>query len=373
MKTTFKIAIFLCLIVCVLLLAVSCNQKDETSETTNQETTTTQETTTPEETLPEELTEEDLYPEPIKQLLAENKPYSLEFVSNGDGTCYVSKLYLNNRYETEFDVIIPEKSPAGDVVVGIDLGDCLTDPVDIVPIFMTQNQINEILTQVEGDYPEAEDGYVDRWWLNAYQKYDISKMPPLMRKEYIKRYPELEYMNILWAWYHKMSNTGDTFLRLKMAGITLPVAKQCYENLMQEARDAGAPEEILTPYKDRIAELPVYVNQSEYVRYLHIPSSVSSINAESLSCLMFEFEYDGECIDRGVVLPELDLTTTKAIKSVFAESLPYEYNFIIFSLSASSVGYEELENFAVYSEEEPQDDILVWRYVDGVPTLWEQN
>ena len=194
MKSTFKIAIFLCLIVCVLLLAVSCNQKDETLETTTtqettaaQETTTTQETTTPEETLPEELTEEDLYPEPIKQLLAENKPYSLEFVSNGDGTCYVSKLYLNNRYETEFDVIIPEKSPAGDVVVGIDFGDCLTDPADVIPQDLTVKQVSEFLTKVVTDYPDAENGMVREWWINAYVQYNVSMMPPLMREEIIKR------------------------------------------------------------------------------------------------------------------------------------------------------------------------------------------
>ena len=94
MKSTFKIAIFLCLIVCVLLLAISCNQKDETLETTNQETTTS---------------EEDFYPEPIKQLLAENKPYSLEFVSNGDGTCYVAGIGTC----TDTDIVIPSTSPEG--------------------------------------------------------------------------------------------------------------------------------------------------------------------------------------------------------------------------------------------------------------------
>ena len=361
MKNTLKVAIFLCLTVCVLLLTVACKKENEPLETT-----ITQETTAP-----EELTEEDFYPEPIKQLLAENKPYSLEFVSNGDGTCYVSKLYLNNRYKTAFDIIIPEKSPAGDVVTGIDLGDSLTNPADVVPLFLTENQIDKILKQVEADYPDAESGHVVNWWVNAYQEYNLLKMPPLMRQEFIKKYPSLEYTNIVFNWMNKMSNTRDTFVRLKMADITLSVAKQCYEDLMQEARDAGAPEETLTIYKELLEAMPVYVNQSEYVRYLHIPSSVTNINAESLSYLMFEFEYDGECIDRGVVLSAFDLQTTKEINDIFAASLPREYNFIIFSQSTSAEGYEELENFAVYSKENPQSNILAWHYVDGVPTLWK--
>ena len=329
------------------------------------EASTTEPTSTP-----KEPTEEDLYPEPIKQLLAENKPYSLEFVSNGDGTCYVSKLYLNNRYDTAFDIIIPEKSPAGDTVTGIDLGNSLTNPSDVVPLFLTKNQINKILTQVQADYPDLENGDVVKWWINAYQEYNLSIMPPMMRQEFIKRYPSLEYMNVVFSWDSKFSNIRDSFMRLKTANITPSVSKQCYEDLMQQAREVGAPEETLTMYKELLEAMPVYVNQSEYVRYLHIPSSVSSINAESLSYLMFEFEYDGECIDRGVVLPEFDLTTTKAINNTFAASLPREYNFIIFSLSTSAEGYEELENFAVYSKEDPQSNILAWHYVDGVPTIW---
>jgi len=320
--------------------------------------------------VPEETSEEDLYPEPVKQLLTNNQPYSLEFVSNGDGTCYVSKLYLNNRYETAFDIIIPEQSPTGDTVTGIDFGDSLTSPNDIVPRFLTQNQVNEILTQVKADYPDLENGDVDRWWINAYLHFDVSKMSPLMAQEMIKRYPVLEYMNIIFSWSSKMSKVDDTFLRLKMADITLSVAKQCYEDLIQEMRDAGAPEETLTIYKELLEAMPVYVNQSEYVRYLHIPSSVTNINAESLSCLMFEFEYDGECIDRGVVLPAFDLQTTNAIKRAVAASLPDEYEFVIFSQSTSSVGYEEIDNFAIYSPEEPESNVLAWHYVDGVPTLW---
>ena len=355
MKGTFKTTILLCLTICILLLTVACKKENEPVETT-----TAQETTTPEETSPEELTEEDLYPEPIKQLLAENKPYSLEFVSNGDGTCYVSKLYLNNQYQTAFDIVIPEKSPAGDVVTGIQWGDSLTPTQDVLPMYLTEKQLEEIEKKVLADYPEVKQ--VDKWWVNAYQIYDVSKMPPMMRQEMVKRYPVLEYIMIS-SFLPKMSNICDSFSRAEMVGFTPTVTKQYYEEFMQEAREAGAPEEILTPFKELIEALPVYVNHSKYVRYLHIPSSVTSIEAEALSYLLIEDTYDDKSLEKGVILPVLDLKTTKEIRRNLIG--------IIFSQSTTEDGYEDIDNFAVHSPEKPQDDILAWHYVDGGPTLWE--
>ena len=68
-----------------------------------------------------------------------------------------------------------------------------------------------------------EGGEAVEWFLNAWQKYDPNTMPPLMRKEYINKYPVLgeTYVNskgktvypILWAWYDRMSNAKDTLRR----------------------------------------------------------------------------------------------------------------------------------------------------------------
>ena len=122
-----RIMHFLLILLLLVSMLASCNGGKNDPKST---TPSTSELTT----TPAEPTEEDLYPESVKQLLAENKPYSLEFTSNGDGTCYVSKLYLNNQYQTAFDIVIPEKSPAGDVVTGIQWGDSLTPTLDVLPM-----------------------------------------------------------------------------------------------------------------------------------------------------------------------------------------------------------------------------------------------
>ena len=45
--------------------------------------------------------------------------YSIEFVSNGDGTCYVSNIINSYECEEQYELVIPEKSPAGDTVIEI--------------------------------------------------------------------------------------------------------------------------------------------------------------------------------------------------------------------------------------------------------------
>ena len=317
-------------------------------------------------TIPTEPKEEDFYPEPIKQLLAENQPYSLEFVSNGDGTCYVSCLYLNNQYETEFDIIIPEKSPAGDTVTGIDFGDSLTSPYDVIPKYLTDKQIGGILTPLKANYPNMDGGVVDKWWINAYIKYDISNCSPEMSEKIIENCPVSEYMTIF-EFDPRYSHADDTFRRIQLAGITPSVTKQYYAEFIQEARDAGAPEEILAPYKVLMDAVPAYANYSAYVRYLHVPASVSSIDAESLSYLMLADTFGSKKPTKGIILPKFDPETTRAIAETF--STP-KYTFVVFSQSTSSVGYEEIKNFAIYSEEQPPKGTYAWHYVDGVPTLW---
>ena len=130
MKNIFKIATLFCLTVCVLLLMAACNTKDETPQTT-----TNEETTSPEITTPEETSEEDLYPEPVKQLLAENQPYSLEFTSNGDGTCTVSS---SSTKLDEGELVIPATAPNGDTVTEIgDFKNCMKLTSVVIPKTVT--------------------------------------------------------------------------------------------------------------------------------------------------------------------------------------------------------------------------------------------
>lgn len=57
----------------------------------------------------------------LQDSFEDGKPYHLYFVSNGDGTCTLRYLTVDPENDQDFAIEIPEKSPAGDTVVSIDL------------------------------------------------------------------------------------------------------------------------------------------------------------------------------------------------------------------------------------------------------------
>lgn len=59
----------------------------------------------------------------------ENEPYQFTFVSNNDGTCYISHVEFNPDYEGECSTLVfPDHSPDGDVVTGIKYQTCSPVP-----------------------------------------------------------------------------------------------------------------------------------------------------------------------------------------------------------------------------------------------------
>ena len=54
---------------------------------------------------------------PLSIFAAEGDELSLEFTSNGDGTCYVTG--VDNSGDVITEIVIPSVSPDGDVVIGI--------------------------------------------------------------------------------------------------------------------------------------------------------------------------------------------------------------------------------------------------------------
>lgn len=58
----------------------------------------------------------------IEDTFEDGKPYRLYFLSNGDGTCALRYVTVNPDHQGEFEIIIPETSPAGDTVTEIDMG-----------------------------------------------------------------------------------------------------------------------------------------------------------------------------------------------------------------------------------------------------------
>ncbi len=83
-------------------------------------------------------------------------PYNFVFASNGDGTCVIREIRVDIHYEGDIHLIIPEKAPNGDVVIGIDNfwgldGDSV---MRNLPRYLTKSDMEAIVTRIEKQSPQ---------------------------------------------------------------------------------------------------------------------------------------------------------------------------------------------------------------------------
>lgn len=82
----------------------------------------------------------------------ENEPYQFTFVSNNDGTCYISHVEFNPDYEGECSTLVfPDHSPDGDVVTGIKYQTCSPVPQWIAQEDFEEHILKPLLAHYDGD------------------------------------------------------------------------------------------------------------------------------------------------------------------------------------------------------------------------------
>ena len=84
----------------------------------------------------------------------ENDLYTFEFISDGNGTCRITNIVFLRECTEDFTLVIPEKSPEGDVVVG--LIDWLERETTNylyrnIPRLLTEKSYNELLAKMQSN------------------------------------------------------------------------------------------------------------------------------------------------------------------------------------------------------------------------------
>ena len=84
----------------------------------------------------------------------ENDLYTFEFISDGNGTCRITNIIFLRECTEDFTLVIPEKSPEGDVVVG--LIDWLERETTNylyrnIPRLLTEKSYNELLAKLQSN------------------------------------------------------------------------------------------------------------------------------------------------------------------------------------------------------------------------------
>lgn len=140
----------------------------------------------------------------------DDEPYHIYYTSNGDGTCYVSDITTNPNNLENYTLIIPEKSPNGDVVVAISLKASVSLRMELpksLPYMMTESTYKALISAMKENSTGSEDDSHRITRFQAfYERLDPSQ--PLRGKtsqEMLAEYPLLQYTTL-----YKLDDTASS-------------------------------------------------------------------------------------------------------------------------------------------------------------------
>ena len=122
-------------------------------------------------------------------------PYELVYTSNGDGTCVLSAVYVRAELESR-ELIVPELSPDGDKVVGINIA----SGNDLFPAIIAKETFEHKIATEEAKEILSDIDFVllTRSFFKEYSlECDAAKNNESMRNAWLEQYPVLEKTDIV--------------------------------------------------------------------------------------------------------------------------------------------------------------------------------
>ena len=138
-------------------------------------------------------------PQTLDKMIADcfdGEPYDISFTSRGNGTCFVSDVIFNPNYVEEYTLVIPAKSPSGDIVTNMNDYYFAFYSVEAknVPCVMTENTYMELEAALKVSEGEGKESYLASKFTTYYERQDISlAQTPATREAMIKRLPLLAH------------------------------------------------------------------------------------------------------------------------------------------------------------------------------------
>ena len=271
-------------------------------------------------------------------------PYSLEFTSNGDGTCRVTGVKINRSYRELFVLEIPEKSPEGETVVAIDWGNAFDDIKRSVPNYISDGSIFEKMEEKAGG--DSTQIFLSKKVAAYYVLMDPSTAPNAQIKDaMLTDCPIAQHIPV---YRLDPSTYGREFATVRRIfdtfGFTTVEFDQ-YKSISQALVAKGLTDEQIDGFYDH---LPERGNFSTYVSAISFPSTLKSI---SEGC------FDNFVGDYAIISEGFDISL---IEEINVERLLYKGESVPEALAGKVIPY---------SEKNPAKD--TWHYDEnGLPVLW---
>ena len=309
-----------------------------------------------------------------------DEPYSIEYVSNGDGTCKAA-VTMNSLYREEFELNIPDKSPDGDTVTEVDFAQPFEAVYTSFPTVITEESFTKLKETLAAN---LEGGTNDRIYTRVvacYISYNVETMKEIIVNAALEDYPFLEYTKSAYFFDEHADISEFTLVRKyieEYAGINAKeFAYTEYKKIADTLIANGIPESELDEY---IPEYNRYVESPTpmYITSVKLPSGLTKLHKDDFD----DFAVCGYVIDtqkngvktlysrNAIVVPEgagsdvLNPLLKSDVEKIFllASEIP-EYE-------KSDNEYENdtnAERIFTYSETYKKKG---WHYTDGIPTEW---
>lgn len=213
----------------------------------------------------------------------ENIPYDLEFISNGDGTCYVSEVMVHADCTTPFTLQIPETSPEGETVVAVKLmGKFSTLQVAGLPRIVLKDDWKEFIEQFKNDaetesQEETTEGKKDKDTekkkklqeiiRGMYKKRELDKEDEEERQKYLEKYPLLQHTEYYYLKQWPALDLISESVELNTAQMRMEYDKKVLEYVQQHLTG-----EELAKVKNEI-----YYHNCTLMTGLSLPSTVKEV------------------------------------------------------------------------------------------------
>lgn len=164
--------------------------------------------------------------------MSEKEPYKINYVSNGDGTCYVSEIITNPLYDGYYNLEIPSTSSDGDTVVAINSSGFLGSLIQ--PMMLQEDFERYIQPQMLAFYAGDENNFYYKQFMSYWQLKGLEFCQTSEAQSHlIYVYPIVRYTNIYV--FDPTATVTETFMREEDIRFANPeyTPDQCYLNMMK--------------------------------------------------------------------------------------------------------------------------------------------
>ena len=220
----------------------------------------------------------DRFPDP-------DEAYTVEYLSNGDGTCKAI-VFVDAFYREQYELIIPDESPEGDTVTEVDFDDAFGEYRCSFPTIMRPETYQAVLDELEAN---VEGGRNSRTWQRVagfFVTYNLDTANSAMKAAVLKEYPFIEYARSVTVFdeaaKHKEYELISGYIDDHTSFNTLELARTEYQAFVDILKENGIAEDKIGDYIPEIHrcdELPT----SMYVTHIQLPKGLVTIPAEDIA------------------------------------------------------------------------------------------